>query len=177
MKTKKEKIKTLYDPGNFCDGFWLIKDNGNSRELMANKEDLKPKQIPLYSRMCEDRNELATFISAKFRQYFSDTLVITGEGSFRYTMPSSSNIALEILQFLSSDEEGKQEKISKAIKKSYHIDSEGHVIDSFGKLIYMKGSKEAIAHTIQEKERDIAYLEEQLGEKCIEDLNEKEPND
>jgi len=150
----------------FGEGVWHIKKNGYSK--IAGPTDTFDPAI--YAKMAPDLDTLASFLSAKTKQYFSESVQFTVNGGMKYQLPSSFNMAEDILRFLSLSEKDKQKEIRVVQSKNIHVDAEGNIRDHTGNVVFTRHSKEAIAVKIEELKKDLDYCERMLGEKCADSL-------
>lgn len=156
------------------EGIWLVKDNGNSSQQIAKLGDLIDA-FP-YAQMAIDIDVLANFIRTKFNQYFSDSLQLTKDGGIRYYLPSVTDMAKDILKFLSLPKEQKEKTIKDLSNKIRRLDKKGNVLDDSGNIIHKSYTAEAILYKIEELKKEIKYYERAFEDKCIELLTETDTN-
>jgi hypothetical protein len=84
--------------------------------------------------MMKDRDQLASFLTHKVREYISNTIKITKDG-YMYSFPCSSDMAKDIIKFLAMTPEERNAEIEKSIEKNVNIDWEGNLRDGHGKRI------------------------------------------
>jgi hypothetical protein len=82
-----------------------------------------------YGQLIRDTESVSSFIRAKVSEYFGETFVLQPEGNFRYTLPSATDMAHDILKFISMSKDDRIAAIRASFLKSKHIDNDGNVID------------------------------------------------
>ena len=167
---KKYEEIGVETPRFLSNGIWLVdrKERGNSEQLIAKIGEIQNNWK--YGQMVAHSNHLSAFIRAKINEYFHDTFEHRADGSFRYKLPPANDMAKDILLFLSMTEEEKKSAVAKAFRKHTHVDDEGNVLDSDGKLIFHRFTKEALATKVKQLKEDLEKHESLLAHALISSL-------
>jgi hypothetical protein len=168
IKKGRKYVVAEETPRFLSDGVWLVDHKTTKKQYIAKVGELRDNVS--YGQLVKDTESISSFIRAKVSEYFGETFKLQPDGNFRYALPSATDMAYDILKFISMSKEDRGDAIRASILKSKHIDKDGNVVDDNYNIVYQKHSKEAVAFEISELKKRIDTLEILLGEKCVEDL-------
>lgn len=155
-------------PKFLSDGVWIVDCKCKNVQHIAKIGELK-NPFP-YAQMFCDCSTLANYIRVRFMQYYSDSLKIQANGALKFCLPCTTDIAADILKFLSKTNPEKHHDIEVARLAAKHIDDSNNVVDGNGKLLYRNWTKEATAVKLKELRKEVEEWERILGERCMDSL-------
>jgi hypothetical protein len=150
-------------------GVWHITGTGYSKIAEENDN----YDFSNYAKAANALDLLSTFIEASHRKYFGETFVINDDGSMTWSLPCSNDRAKDIVRFLTLPMLEKKKMIREHQQKFNHLDSDGRVLDYWGRTVYSSCTPESVAEQIKEKEREIEHLKAVLGERLMENFKKE----
>ena len=166
---EKRKYQAVGTEAHFVgDGIYLVEQNGRSYSRVAKLGTLK--KTAKFAKMAKEIPELAIYLYAIMHQKVSGTLRMDKDGSWQYQIPSTHDLASDIITFLGMDADERKRAINIAASQDTHLDSDGNVVDSVGKLLHTRYSKEAYAVKLHQLQKQVAEYEQILSEQLLDDL-------